>query len=260
MSFVALNLHLKLQNELALEEEVIGSNSSCQCLFKAYELETEEFISVAIEPASMASNRKKVQTCQLRLVLHQKMGDNKVTSIINKLLGEEPGKPKGARNWVIEHIDLAKFDRVEIWNWPDLLSGPYGNHLYFSFATPVIIQDLAIEAISPQSSCFPYPTILFGSLANRWHQLGGPPLPDSFGSMLSSSEHCRVADYRLVTKRVTLKETCYNGFQGWVEYQCRGLNSENAMALAALSRLARLTGTGNFTTCGLGVTRVKIIE
>jgi CRISPR/Cas system endoribonuclease Cas6 (RAMP superfamily) len=78
--------------------------------------------------------------------------------------------------------------------------------------------------------------------------------------MLNSSEYCRVSDYRLVSKRVSLKETCYSGFQGWVEYQCRGLNSENAIALAALSRLAGLTGTGNFTTWGLGVTQVKIIE
>lgn len=104
---------------------------------------------------------------------------------------------------------------------------------------------------------YPEPVSVFGGLARRWSDLGGPLLPlDLLGAIGGGG--CVIARHKLQTVEFKTRERTQIGFTGDVIYNCRSAAPEQQQALTALARLAQFSGIGYQIARGMGAVQVEV--
>ena|SRR5579859_4287574 len=192
----------------------------------------------------------------LRITTLSERGSHSLPSFLDTLTTEGDLRI-GTRRYQVSEALLSHSPWAGLSSWADFLAPPYGQTVRFSLGTPLVLPK---DADLGSEYHFPVPCQIFAGLAQRWQELGGPPLPiashDLFPWLLDGS--IVLADYRLHSCQVLLDGSLQTGFRGWISYQCRSSVEAVRVMLTALSRFAFFAGIGAGTEHGMGAIRVAI--
>jgi len=121
--------------------------------------------------------------------------------------------------WALEAPDMNQSRWAGISDWADFMVKPKGRTLTFQFGTPLVLPSQTGGDGSPVAH-FPHPRPIFEVLERKWREFGGPALPSNVLSLCEQGGYV-VTDYRLRSSRIALPDRDYQGFLGWIAYQCR---------------------------------------
>jgi CRISPR-associated endoribonuclease Cas6 len=194
-------------------------------------------------------------TAQLRLSFMAKDGLAHFNSLANAL-ATRPRLQIGKTTCSVNGIDLVDSEWSAISTWADLLSGPHGQYITFSFTTPTAIAKSDGNG-NRFFSLFPIPLDIFSGLARRWQALEGPALPEDLEDFIYAGGFV-VTRHRLRTTSFRTSRRTQIGFTGSVTYTFLEDDVSCVAALNSLARLAAFTGVGYQTARGMGAVRVRI--
>jgi hypothetical protein len=192
----------------------------------------------------------------LRITMLSEMTLFSVPSLLDALISL-PCLQIGTRRYRVDEALLSHSPWAGLSDWTDFLAPPYGQTITLHFGTPLVLQPTATAGYF-----FPVPSHLFPTLAQCWHDLGGPPLPIASHEIMSRLEDGSIvlADYRLSGCQMLLDGQSHLGFRGSISYHCHHSLETVRIMLTALARFAFFAGAGIETARGLGATRVTIAQ
>lgn len=117
------------------------------------------------------------------------------------------------------------------------------------FVTPTSFRNQGIQEL------FPRPSLVFGSLLNRWNQFHPHTFP---GERENEFDRLLVSRYELRTELLPFSRYKIIGFTGNVEYRLpENLSAYSRLQVGVLTQYAPYAGVGYKTTMGMG--RVEIV-
>lgn len=158
--------------------------------------------------------------------------------------------------WRITDVCVGGTEWTGISTWADLTSVSHGRHIYFDFATPTAFTKSNGWG-ERNLHILPTEVEVFGGLADRWKNLGGPPLPDNLNTYLLQ-RGCFIAEFTICSETWWLPERKQKGFVGRVTYECVDAYPVCLAALHWLARLAMYSGVGYQTARGMGAVMTRV--
>lgn len=137
--------------------------------------------------------------------------------------------------------------RLEVRSWAEMRERASSRRRHrFRFCTPTGFLH------GRTSVPLPIPTQLFGHYRSRWNEFA----PEGLRPSISFEEvTLMVSAASISTRAVSVWGGRFIGFTGSVSLAIRSSAAENLSALDALAQIALFSGTGAYTTVGMGVTR-----
>jgi CRISPR-associated endoribonuclease Cas6 len=180
----------------------------------------------------------------------------KLGNLLVNGLSRHPTLQLGRTYCNVGAIDLSDSAWSGLATWADLSSETGAQRMSFTFAAPTAItkRDAAGHRFM---ALLPEPDAVFGGLAKRWRDLGGPQLPQDLDQSLLDGS-CVISNYALHSVEFHTSERTQIGFVGHVVYECRYAPLSFTAALSSLTRFAFFSGVGYQTARGMGAVRTTI--
>jgi hypothetical protein len=261
MPFVALLLVLRDLDGSVAQSQTAASQAavthawarSAQILSHLQERSPIQKICARVAHVQLSLLCNEHKRPSLRVTVLCETGDLCIPLLLDAL-ATEPYLAIGTHRYHVLEARLSHSPWAGLSSWADLLAPPYAHTVTLHLGTPLVLLK------DERRDLFPLPCQIFATLAQRWQELGGPPLPissqDLSPRLLDGS--IVLADYRLHSCQVLLDESIQLGFRGWISYQSRCSCEALSVTLTALSRFAFFAGVGAATERGMGTTRVTI--
>jgi hypothetical protein len=188
------------------------------------------------------------------------LGETGVPSVplLLDALTAQPSLRVGRHRYRTREVLLSGTPWAGLSTWADFLAPPHPRMIWLHLGTPLVLRkDPCVS--SGKVYHFPAPRPVFAELAERWQELGGPPLPLLSCDLLPLLEDGSIVltAYRLQARAIQLDGRVHPGFHGWLSYQCRAQSEALRATFVALARFAFFAGAGTETARGMGATRIS---
>jgi hypothetical protein len=164
----------------------------------------------------------------------------------------------GGQCYHVREVLLSGTPWAGLSTWADLLSPPHPPTIWLHLGSPLVLPK-GPSVVKGRVYHFPAPRPVFAELAERWQELGGPPLPMSPNALLPLLEDGSIVltAYHLRARAMQLDGSVRASFSGWLSYQCRAPSEALRATFVALARFAFFAGVGTETARGMGATRIS---